>query len=266
MQDANCLCTLLLPDSGSTIPSVRLSRISLFMQMPLSRQQSQEIFLLALKSYRHKLSPDMPGGDLQEALKRLGDSGLYGTAYDFSRWLRFREKVDADEEQVRAALDALIAEGRFERHADYLDDYVSTQVVRLPDSFSFECPRELSDSPIQFFRSLLLVFLRQKQVDAELEVDIVIASVEAIENAVKYSSAGDISVKFELVSGEFRLEVVNYVKPAEPDDDIVGGKYDSSRTLMRGMMVMSRLFDEIDIDIEDTIGRATFRARKAVRS
>ncbi len=208
----------------------------------------------------------MPGGVLQEALQKLGDSGLYGTASDFSKWLRFREGIDIGEDQVRAALDELLVAGRFERHADYPDDYVSTHMARLPDSYSFHCPRHLSDSPIQFFRSLLLVFLRQKGIHPEQEVDIVIASVEAIENAVKYSSSGDIVVRFDFVPGEFRLEVINDVKPAEPDHDIELGKYDSSRTLMRGMMVMSRLFDEMDIGIDESVSRATFRARKLVRS
>ncbi len=206
----------------------------------------------------------MPGGVIQEALQKLGDSGLYGTAADFSRWLHYSEALDVDEEKVRKALHSLLDAGRFERHAEYPEDYVSTQVAPMPDSCSFSCPRQLFYSPIQFFRSRLLAFLRQKGVPSEQEIDIVIGSVEAIENAVKYSSSGDIIVRFDYHPGEFRLEVVNDVKPAQPASDIELGKYDSSRTLMRGMMVMSRLFDDMDIDIDESVSRATFRARKKI--
>jgi len=205
-------------------------------------------------------------GVVHEALQQLSDSGLYGTATDFARWLRFKEGWQIEETEVQSALDELLSAGRLERHSDYPDDYISKDIIKLPDSFDFQCPRLLSQSPIQFFRSLLSVFLRQKKVTAEYEIDIVIAAVEAIENAVKYSSPGDVKVHFELQSGEFHLQIINSVEPIQPNDDVASGKYDSSRTLMRGMMVMSRLFDEMDIDIDDATNRAIFRAKKRVSS
>ena len=50
------------------------------------------------------------------------------------------------------------------------------------------------------------------------------------------------------------------VKAIEPEDDIEAGKYDGSITLMRGMMVMVKLFDDVDIDISEDEGLAIFKA------
>lgn len=208
----------------------------------------------------------MPGEVLKNALLELGASGLYGTASDFTKWLEFSRGWKLSEADVTLALEELRAGGRFRRHIDYLEDYVSADISPYPDRYEFDCPRDIDDSPIQFFRSRLLHFLRQKGIPTAAEVDIVIAAVEAIENAVKYSSAGVIGVTFEMDGNIFRIQVSNQIRPAVPDYDIEIGKYDSSRTLMRGMMVMSRLFDEMDIGIDEQNSRATFRAQKQVRA
>ncbi|MBW7856994.1 MAG: ATP-binding protein [Leptonema sp. (in: Bacteria)] len=204
----------------------------------------------------------MLNGALTDALLKLGKSGLYGTVGDFTRWLSYSFQINANEDEVKTSLDLLLSNGQFVREADFQDDYISDTIELFPDAYSFTCPRQLQSSPIQFFRSRLLSFLKQKnRVTEEEKIDIVIAAVEAIENAVKYSASGEVVVRFEMQSDQFRVEIENDVATAQPDHDIEIGKYDSSRTLMRGMMVMGRLFDEMDIVIDEH-NRATFMAAK----
>lgn len=204
----------------------------------------------------------MLNGALTDALLKLGKSGLYGTVHDFTRWLNYMYQILANDDEVKNSLDALLENGQFSRNVDFPDDYISENIDAFPDAYSFTCPRKLQNSPIQFFRSRLLSFLKQKnRVTEEEKIDIVIAAVEAIENAVKYSASGEVVVRFEMKPDQFQIEIENDVASAEPNHDIEIGKYDSSRTLMRGMMVMGRLFDEMDIVIDDH-NRATLIAAK----
>lgn len=209
---------------------------------------------------------NMPGEVVKKALLDLGLSGLYGTASDFRKWLEFSRGWKLSDDEVLAALNELCVGRAFRQEGEYIEDFLATRVDSLPDRFAFDCPRDVEDSPIQFFRSRLLSFLRQKGIPSATEVDIVIASVEAMENAVKYSSNGAIGVVLEVDGPVFRIEVVNQIPPATPDRDIEVGKYDSSRTLMRGMMVMSRLFDEMDIGIDEERRNARFHAWKRIRA
>lgn len=204
----------------------------------------------------------MLNGALTDALLKLGKSGLYGTVHDFTRWLSYMYQILANDDEVKNSLDALLENGQFSRNVDFPDDYISDSIEAFPDAYSFTCPRKLQNSPIQFFRSRLLSFLKQKnRVTEEEKIDIVIAAVEAIENAVKYSASGEVVVRFEMKPDQFKIEIENDVASVEPSHDIEIGKYDSSRTLMRGMMVMGRLFDEMDIVIDDH-NRATLIAAK----
>lgn len=209
---------------------------------------------------------NMPGEVVKKALLDLGVSGLYGTASDFRKWLEFSRGWKLSDEEVEAALKQLCDSKSFRQEGDFVEDFLCSRVDPFPDRYAFDCPRDVGDSPIQFFRSRLLSFLRQKGIPSATEVDIVIASVEAIENAVKYSSMGAIGVVLEIDGALFRIEVVNQISPATPDRDIEVGKYDSSRTLMRGMMVMSRLFDEMDIGIDEERRNARFHAWKRIRA
>jgi anti-sigma regulatory factor (Ser/Thr protein kinase) len=94
--------------------------------------------------------------------------------------------------------------------------------------------------------------------------DIVIASIEATENAVKYSSEDKIYVKYFIENYTFYIEIQNRYKIPEIQKDIENGKYNSSITLMRGMLVMSKLFDEMDINLIEDKKLAIFQAKKLI--
>jgi hypothetical protein len=49
------------------------------------------------------------------------------------------------------------------------------------------------------------------------------------------------------------------------EKDIEAGKYTSTTTLMRGMMVMVKLFDEMDIEILEEEKLAVFQAHKRIK-
>ncbi len=205
----------------------------------------------------------MDGVDLKSELQALARAGCQGNAADYTAWLRYAGRLgDASAEMVGKALQTLAAEGPFRRHPEFQQEFLAAEPEKLPDRVSYAVSCRLEDSPIQMVRSRLDCFLRQHQVSQDHLIDLSIATTEAMENAVKYSSGGEIQVSYGIENGVFDIRVVNRIRDARPEDDIEAGKYSSSVTLMRGMMVMVKLFDEMDIDIQEEKGSAVFTGKK----
>lgn len=198
------------------------------------------------------------------ALRELVNSGCWGNHKDFAAWLRFDYKQEVSLEEAIQALDLLVTEGLLKRHETMSEEFVLSTLANAKPITSYRVSGYLKDSPIQMVRSRLETFFRLNQVSEEMIVDMSIATTEAMENAVKYNDTNPIDINYSLDGGDFRIEIRNGLKEVQIERDIQEGKYNSSLTLMRGMMVMSKLFDELDIDIKDTENLAIFRAKKKV--
>ncbi|MEQ8350174.1 MAG: ATP-binding protein [Leptospiraceae bacterium] len=198
------------------------------------------------------------------ALRELIQSGCWGNHKDFRSWLRFEYNIDSTEEETLSALQTLTSEGLLKNHDSISEEFVLASITEATPITRYRVSGFLKDSPIQMVRARLETFFRIKELPEELIVDMSIATTEAMENAVKYNDQNPIEINYSIEDGEFRIEIRNGLKEVQIERDIEAGKYNSSLTLMRGMMVMSKLFDELDIDIKDSENLAIFTARKKV--
>jgi anti-sigma regulatory factor (Ser/Thr protein kinase) len=210
----------------------------------------------------------MMGGDdaLVSRLVELGNAGCQGNSKDFESWLKYVCKVEASAVRIESALASLVEVGAFRAHPDVPGEFLAAQAPRFGASIQYEVSGVLTDAPIQMVRSRLEAFLRFHGASESDIIDLSIATTEAIENAVKYSDHTVILVEYEISAGEFRIRIVNPIKEAAPEQDIEAGKYSSATTLMRGMMVMVKLFDAVDLDISEERRRVTFSATRKLRT
>lgn len=204
--------------------------------------------------------------EIVNSVVQLGKSGCKGTTKDFHSWL---QKYDAniDQNSVQEILDGLKSDGIFISNPESPRDYLLAQNIEFPDEIHYIVSSEIKLSPIQMVRSRMESFLNSRGVENETVVDIMVGITEAMENAVKYSDQNSpINVFYSLLNGKFSVKITNVVVSTSPEDDIEMGKYrDGNITLMRGMMVMTKLFDEMDLDISDDGREAVFSAVKVVQ-
>lgn len=94
-------------------------------------------------------------------------------------------------------------------------------------------------------------------------VDLCIGVLEAVENAVKYGDGTEVEVEYYIdPSQTLFIQIINNLKELNLEQDIERGKFSSTATLMRGMMVMQKLFDELDLEILENKKQAQFNAKK----
>ena len=198
------------------------------------------------------------------ALRELVQSGCWGNHRDFVSWLRFEYNLDSSESETLEALNQLVSDGLLEKHVSISEEFVLSSLKNAKPITRYRVSGFLQDSPIQMVRSRLETYFRLNSVREEMIVDMSIATTEAMENAVKYNDHNPIEINYSIENGDFRIEIRNGLREVQIERDIEMGKYNSSLTLMRGMMVMSKLFDDLDIDIKDSENLAVFTARKKV--
>ncbi len=200
----------------------------------------------------------MPQQSLIECLLDLGRAGCQGNASDFSCWARFSGAAGA-ENSAESILNTLVDQGKF-RHAD--GEYLFSGPLSFPAKVEYRVSGLLQEAPIQMVRSCLDSFLRFHRASEDEVIDVSIATTEAMENAVKYSDHQPINVGYWIDGHTFHIKIVNTLREVKPEADIEAGKYSSSYTLMRGMMVMVKLFDDVNIDISEEKNEAVFSAHK----
>lgn len=202
--------------------------------------------------------------EIKQQLITLGKAGCKGSVQDFHSWLKFHN-LEQTRDSVGSALTDLVSSGEFLIQSDTGDFAIRD----LPDpgmTVEYEVPSNVADSPIQMVRSRLESFLRYHNADEEQEVDLIVGVTEAMENAVKYGAPSTIHIKYELSNDEFYIEIINQIMEPSAESDILLGKYnDSSRTLMRGIMMMQKLFSEMDLNMDEENSRAILTARGRVR-
>lgn len=210
--------------------------------------------------------------ELETEIKNLIALGLGGNAEDFSRWVKmeikkkFKQDTQVDINSIQSTLDRFCASGdlvlgKFSQDEYYLSDK-SPLKPKPKNSDSFVILGALSYSPLQYVKSRLEFFLKLNQVKEEEIVDISIATTEAVENAVKYGDGENVEINYSVEKKVFKIKIINKIKDFNLEDDIKRGKFTSTATLMRGMMVMQKLFDQVDLDIIEEKQQACFTAQK----
>ncbi|MCS7204325.1 MAG: ATP-binding protein [Leptospiraceae bacterium] len=202
---------------------------------------------------------------IENRILYMGKLGLFGTLKEFYCWYQYLFNEAVPMRTFLKIFMKLIKSKVFINYDNLKHEYIYNSEILFGNSVEFTFPIDLKCSPIQFVRSRMISFLKSHKVQEELLYDIIIASTEAVENAVKYSSHDEIYIKYYIENKTFYVEIRNHYEIPEIQKDIKRGKYDSSLTLMRGMLVMSKLFDEIDFDRIEDKKIAIFRASKKLK-
>lgn len=211
--------------------------------------------------------------ELEAELSTILQTGVGGNSSDFHKWVRmeivkkFKDEPSITEEDVAAILDRFKEEGhldtgRFDAREYFLSDK-SKFHKKIGSTDSYKILGRLDFSPLQYVKTRLEYFLRMNGVDEEEIIDIAIATIEAVENAVKYGDGALVDVDYSIDRNKnFTISLLNNIKEFDLEDDIKRGKFTSTATLMRGMMVMQKLFNQVDLEILDDRKQASFKASR----
>lgn len=210
---------------------------------------------------------------LEKLLVDILADGLTGTVKDYCSWismeglLKYNEELIVDKTRVKDILDTLkqrgyAKEGKFDKSEFCI---APTALPRRLDflSDSYSVYGEAKFSPIQYVRSRQEYFLEYNYVSEEDVMDISIATIEAIENAVKYGDGNMVHIDYLIDSSRtMKLNIINNIKEFDLSNEIERGKYSSNTTLMRGIMVMQKLFNHLELQIIDDKKQAHLYAEK----
>lgn len=211
---------------------------------------------------------------LESELKEIISTGVVGNSKDFLNWLKmsFSQKKaiwkEFDLSQIETILDKWLNSGYLERgtfdkteFTIHVDHYSNIRNIK------YTVLGKHDYSPIQYVRSRLEYFLKVNQISEETIVDISIATIEGIENAVKYGDGEEIFVSYWIDdTDKFFIQVKNKIREFDINSEIERGKYSSRITLMRGIMVMQKLFDKVDLDLVEDNQQALLSASKKVKN
>ena len=210
---------------------------------------------------------------LEKLLVDILAEGLTGTVKDYCSWismeglLKYNEELVAEPSRVRDILDVLkqrgyAMAGKFDKNEYCVaPTALPRRVDFLSDSYSLY--GEARFSPIQYVRSRQEYFLEYNYVSEEDVMDISIATIEAIENAVKYGDGDMVHIDYLIDSSRtMKLNIINNIKEFDLSNEIERGKYSSNTTLMRGIMVMQKLFNHLELQIIDDKKQAHLYAEK----
>lgn len=211
--------------------------------------------------------------ELEKEVKSLFAVGLAGNINDFYSWLRmeiirkFKDEPNTNIDQLQNLLNEYVELGLIYTNPmdsrEYLLAESSSLIKKVGNSDRFTILGALHFNPMQYVRTRLDYFLFRNSIDPELRMDLCIATVEAVENAAKYGDGGNVEIEFQIDKNKIlTLDMVNTVKDFNLEDDIQRGKFSSTATLMRGMMVMQKLFDTVDLEISDNRKQAILKATR----
>lgn len=200
---------------------------------------------------------------LEQTILDLAGRGCQGTVKDFTSWAAFLTGA-ADPVEVERVLESCVTGGKLQRHQDIPLEFHASAPLKFPERVDYSVSGEVTAGPIQMVRSCMEAFLRFHRASEENVMDISIATTEAMENAVKYSDHSPIRVSYWIEKEVFYISITNKLSDVRLEQDIADGKYTSTTTLMRGMMVMVKLFDEMDIQIREDEKIAVFAAHKTL--
>lgn len=223
-------------------------------------------------------------------------AGVHGSADNFRQWVEMYRLLAAKPlppnlAEFQTKLDAQVGEATRLENAELTDSYLQSEVMRLFDAGATEVILPYSElrwrnhrewvfeklmteaffvgndiklSPLQYIRSRVQNFCQSKGVNPAQRDEIVISVTEAAENAIKYSNALPVYIEHGIVDGEYYIRAINSVNDLNLKDEISRGKFSEDVSLMRGVLVMSKLLDFLDIARDTELKRVEFVGRKKV--
>lgn len=149
------------------------------------------------------------------------------------------------------------SELRWRNHSDW--------VFHERESEQFFVSNNMQQSPLQYIRSRVQNFCDSKGIIDSHRDEVVISVTEAAENAIKYSNALPVFIEQGIENGEYFIRAINSVSDLNLKDEISRGKFSEDVSLMRGVLVMSKLLDFLDIVRDLEKRRVEFVGRKKVQ-
>jgi anti-sigma regulatory factor (Ser/Thr protein kinase) len=208
---------------------------------------------------------------IQDEIDSILPFGLTGYPEDFLAWVRLGLSIKGKDyshiqlSDIKIFLEDYINKGKFTRGEFDPKEYTpSATYLKKKGEWvedSYEVYGAFDFSPIQYVRSRLEFFLKCNSVSEMDIMDISIATIEAIENAAKYGDGKSVFIKTSLSNNKLFIEIVNNIKEIDLETELEK-KYTATTTLMRGIMVMQKLFNDLDLQILDGNRQAKLTAMK----
>jgi hypothetical protein len=212
-------------------------------------------------------------------LETVFTAGVHGSAENFRQWaMMYRElaatPLPANLSEFQHILNAQVGDAARQRDVELSDDFMQRDIMRLFDagatevilpyselrwrnhsewvfhndsSESFFVANDMKLSPLQYIRSRVQNFCDDKGVLTTHRDEIVISVTEAAENAIKYSNVLPVFIHHGIEKEEYFIRAINSVNDVNLKDEISRGKFSEDVSLMRGVLVMSKLLDFLDI-------------------
>ncbi|EMO62865.1 hypothetical protein LEP1GSC133_4341 [Leptospira borgpetersenii serovar Pomona str. 200901868] len=212
-------------------------------------------------------------GEIEKQIQSMLSQGLTGTANDFFAWIRmetlrkFKDEPDIENFVVKNILESFINSGYAKRNDfNSKEFHIHPDQIRgkkFPPKDRYILLGKIAYQPMQYVRSRFEFFLKNQKIPEDIITDVCIGALEAVENAVKYGDGTEVEVEYSIdCSSTLCIKITNNLKELNLEQDIERGKFSSTATLMRGMMVMQKLFDELDLEIIEGKKQAQFNAKK----
>lgn len=199
-------------------------------QLPQNLLEFQQVLrdqVAGIEFFQQELSDDFMQGEIM----RLFDAGATEVIFPYS-------------------------ELRWRNHSEWVFHSVAHE--------SFFVANDLKLAPLQYIRSRVQNFCESKGVIAAHRDEIVISVTEAAENAIKYSNVLPVYIHHGIQKDEYFIRAVNSVNELNLKDEISRGKFSEDVSLMRGVLVMSKLLDFLDIVRDADMRRVEFIGRKKI--
>ena len=207
--------------------------------------------------------------EILDLIKEMLPTGLSGYPADFLSWVKmeYRKKgkpnANVPMKSIDLCLTKLKEENILEPNKNDPKELCPVASV-LHKSWvkdSYEIYGAFEYSPIQYVRSRLESFFKINHVTEDDLVDVSIATIEAIENAAKYGDGNSVYVSCTIHEKKLQLEIINKIKDVDLEAELLK-KYTSATTLMKGVMVMQKLFNHVDLQILEDTQQAKLYAEK----
>ncbi|EMO29661.1 ATP-binding protein [Leptospira noguchii] len=211
--------------------------------------------------------------EIEKQVRSMLSLGLTGTVNDFFSWIRmdtirkFKDEPDLENTIVENILESFVESSYVKRSKfNSKEFHIHPDIIqgkKFPPKECYTLLGKITFQPMQYVRSRFEFFLKNQGTPEDLVVDLCIGVLEAVENAVKYGDGTEVEVEYYIDSSQtLFIQIVNNLKELNLEQDIERGKFSSTATLMRGMMVMQKLFDELDLEILENKKQAQFNAKK----
>ncbi len=223
-------------------------------------------------------------------------AGVHGSAENFRQWVQMYRQLAADPlpnnlAEFQSSLDQQVAGIKKYNDVDLTDALLQNEVMRLFDagatevilpyselrwrnhaewvfhtrnSEQFFVSNNMQQSPLQYIRSRVQNFCDSKGMIDSHRDEVVISVTEAAENAIKYSNVLPVFIEHGIENDEYFIRAINSVNDLNLKDEISRGKFSEDVSLMRGVLVMSKLLDYLDIVRDMDKKRVEFVGRKKV--